>query len=117
VTISNGAAPALDITLSGVPASIPKRDEFTARATVTNTGGSAASGYSVVISFNPSGSMSRQSPSNSSQSLPAVAAGGSQSVSWVVKAENEGPATLTMTLKNSSGQTVDTVSQSITITN
>ncbi len=112
-----GGAPALDITLGGVPATIPRGPFFTATASVANAGGSSASGYTVLVSFTPSNALKLENPKNSTQSLPTVAAGGSQSVSWLIRAENAASATLTMTLRNSSGQTVDTVSQTFTITN
>ena len=117
VTVSNGSAPVLDITLSGVPTSIARGQTFTATATVTNTGGSAASGYTVLASFTPSDSLRLENPQNSSQSLATVAAGGAGSVAWQIKADRSGSTTLTMTLRNSSGVTVDTVSRTLTITN
>jgi len=69
-----------------------------------------------LVSFTPSDSMRLENPQNSSQSLPTVAPGGSQNVSWLIRADREANATLTFTLRNSSGTTVDTVSRAITIT-
>lgn len=59
VTVSNGSAtpPILDIASSGVPATIRRGQTFTARGTVANTGGAAASGYTVLVSFTPTDSM------------------------------------------------------------
>jgi len=37
-------------------------------------------------------------------------------VTWQIRADNAGSATLTMTLRNSGGTTVDTASKTLTIT-
>jgi hypothetical protein len=116
VTVNNGSPPVLDITLSGVPASIRRGQFLTGTGTVANTGGTAASGYTVLVSFTPADSMRLESPQSSSQSVAAVAAGGTQSVSWQIRADRAASATLTMTLRNSSGATVDAASQAISIT-
>jgi hypothetical protein len=58
-----------------------------------------------------------QNPTATSQSVPTVAAGGSQSVAWQMRADNAGTATVTMTLRDATGATVRTVSQAITIAN
>jgi Bacterial Ig domain len=116
VTVSNGSAPVLDLTLSGVPASIRRGQFFTATGRVANTGGASASGYTVLVTFTPADSMRLESPQGSSQSLATVAAGGTQSVSWQIRADRAASATLTMTLRSSSGATVDTASHAITIT-
>jgi len=113
-----GGSPAVTaITLSGVPASIARGQSFTATATVSNTGGSAATGLSVVVSFSPSDAIRVNSPQNATQSVATVAAGGSQNVSWQLRADRAGSTTVTMTLKNASGTTVGTVSRTLTITN
>jgi hypothetical protein len=117
VTVNNGAPAALDITLSGVPNSIPPGQFFTATASVANTGGAAATGYSVLVNWTPSNAMRLDNPQNSTQSVASIPAGGSQGVSWRMRADNQATATLTMTLRNASGQTVDTVSKTFTITN
>jgi hypothetical protein len=118
VTVNNGSPPpaALDLTLSGVPSSIRRGQTFTSTGTVANTGGASASGYTALISFSPTDSMRRESPESSTQSVPTVAAGGTQAVSWQIRADRTGSATLTMTLRNSSGVTVDTASKTLTIT-
>jgi hypothetical protein len=119
VTVSNAApAPAsLDLAMTGVPATIRRGQRFTVTATATNTGTSSASGYSVAIAFSPSDAMRRENPSGTSQSLAAIAAGSSRSVSWQIRADRSGSATLTMTLRDASGATVRTVSQAVVITN
>ena len=111
------SAPTLDLALSGVPASIARGQFFTASGTVVNTGGSAASGYSVNITFTPTDSMRLESPQSATQALPTVAAGGSQAVSWQMRADNTATATVTMKLLAPGGATVDTASKAITITN
>jgi hypothetical protein len=116
VTVNNGSPPVLDITLSGVPSSIRRGQFFTATGTVANTGGTAASGYTMLVSFTPTDSMRLESPQSSTQSVATVAAGGTQSVSWQIRADRAASATLTMTLRSSSGATVDTASHAITIT-
>ncbi len=116
VTVNNGSPPVLDITMSGVPTTIRRGQFFTATGSVANTGGASASGHTVLVSFTPSNSMRLESPQSSTQSLPTVAPGGSQNVSWLIRADNTATATLTMTLRNASGQTVDTVSRTFTIT-
>jgi hypothetical protein len=110
------SAPTLDVQLTGVPASIRRGEFFTATATVTNTGGSAATGYSVRASFTPTDSMRLENPQSATQTLPSVPAGGSQSVSWLIRADRTASATLTMTLLAPGGTTVDTASKSLTIT-
>ncbi|HKB10443.1 MAG TPA: hypothetical protein VKD69_07310 [Vicinamibacterales bacterium] len=112
-----GTPPAVDLSLAGVPASVARGRTFTATATVANTGGTSAAGYSVVVSFSPAGSLRLQAPTASTQSVPTVAAGSSASVSWQIRGNTAGNATLTMTLKDSSGATVKQVQQAITITN
>ncbi|HYR87414.1 MAG TPA: hypothetical protein VE422_25245 [Terriglobia bacterium] len=115
--VNNGSPPALDLTLSGVPSSVRRGLSFTATGTVANTGATAGSGYTVLIGFNPADSARLQGPQRSTQSVPAVPAGGTQAVSWQIRADRAGPATLTMTLQNSSGVTVGTASQAFTILN
>jgi len=117
VTVNNGTTAAPTLTLSGVPTSIRRGQTFTATATVTNSGAVAASGFSVRVSFTPSNSLRLQNPTSTTQSVPTVAPGGSQSVAWQMRADNAGTATLTMTLRDAGGATVRTVSQTITITN
>lgn len=92
------------------------RPDLTATATVTKSGASAASGFSVRVSFTPSGALRLQNPTTTSQSVPTVAAGGSQGA-WQMRADNSGTAVLTMTLRDAGGAIVRTVSQAITITN
>ena len=115
VTVNNGTTTAPTLTLSGVPATIRRGQTFTATATVTNNGAAAASGFSVRVSFTPSSAMRLQSPTTTTQSVPTVAAGGSQSVAWQMRTDNAGTATLTMTLRDAGGATVRTASQTITI--
>src|SRR5262249_38594623 len=112
-----GTAAAVDIALSGVPASIRRGQTFTATATVTNSGTATASGYSVVVSLTPSGAMRLQSPTSSTQSVAALAPSGSKGVSWQIRGNNTASATVTMTLRDPSGATVKTVSSAIRITN
>jgi hypothetical protein len=109
-------AVALDITLTGVPASIPRGDFFTATATVTNTGSGSASGYSVRATFTPTDSMRLENPQTATQTLPAVPPGESRSVAWLIRADKAATATLTMTLLAPGGATVDTASRTVTIT-
>jgi hypothetical protein len=115
---AGGTSPAaVDLALSGVPATIRRGQTFTATATVSNAGGASASGYSVVVSFSPSGSMRLQSPSSASQSVVAVPAHGSKAVAWQLRADKAAAASVTMTLRDASGATVKTVRQSIAVTN
>ena len=110
------SAATLDITVSGVPASIPRGQFFTATATVTNSGSSAATGYTVRDTFTPTDSMRLENPQTATQTLPAIPAGGSQTVSWQMRADRAASATLTMTLLAPGGATVDTASRTFTIT-
>jgi hypothetical protein len=116
VTVNNAPPPVLDITLSGVPPSIRRGQFFTATGTVSNTGSTTATGHTVLISFTPSDSLRLENPQSSSQSVAPVEAGTTENVAWSIRAERTASATLTMTLRNASGATVDTVSQVITIT-
>ena len=117
-TPGGGTSPAaVDLVLSGVPATIRRGQAFTATATVSNTGGASASGYSVAISFSPSDAMRLQSPSSASQSVATVQAGASKAVAWQMRADKAAAASVTMTLRDASGATVRTVRQSIAVTN
>ena len=100
-----------------MPTSVSRGQTFTATATVTNNAATAASGFSVRVSFTPSNMLRLQNPTATSQSVPTVAPGGSQNVAWQIRATNAGTATLTMTLLDAGGATVRTVSQPITIAN
>ena len=114
-TVGGGSPAAVVLSLSGVPATISRGQSFTATATVANTGGAAVSGLSVVVSFTPSDALQLRSPQGSTQSVATVAAGGSQSVAWQMRAERTGTATVVMTLRNSSGATLATASRTLTI--
>jgi hypothetical protein len=114
---STAPPPALAIALSGVPASIRRGQSFTATATVTNSGGSAATGSTVVVSFTPSNALRLTSPTSSSQSTGTVAAGGTKTVSWQMRADSASTATVKMTLKSAAGATLGTASKTVTITN
>jgi hypothetical protein len=103
------------IALSGVPATIFRGQEFTATATVTNGGGSAATGLTVVVSFTPSSALRLRSPSGSSQSAGTIAAGATKTVAWQMRAESAGTATVTMTLRSSTGVTLGTATRTVTI--
>src|SRR4051812_24697726 len=105
------------IALSGVPATVVRGQEFTATATVTNGGGSAATGLTVVVSFTPSSALRLRSPTGSTQSAGTVAAGGTKTVAWQMRAESAGTATVTMTLRSSAGVTLGTATRTVTITN
>ena len=109
-------ATALDLALSGVPATIRRGQFFTATGTVTNTGGSSATGYSVRVTFTPTDSMRLENPQTNTQTLPTIAPGGTQAVSWQIRADRTATATLTMTLRDPGGATVDTASRTFTIT-
>jgi hypothetical protein len=117
VTVDNGAAPVVTFTSSGVPASIARGQPFTATATVNNTGTTAASGLSVVIAFTPTDSMRLESPQNATQAVATAAAGGTQNVAWLLRADRAATATLTLTLRNAAGATVATRIHTITINN
>jgi hypothetical protein len=110
-------AAAVDIALNGVPASIRRGQTFTATGAVSYTGGTSANGYSVLIAFNPSNAIRLQSPQSTTQSVAAIAAGGSRNISWQLRADRSGSATVTMTLRDASGAAVRTVSRTVTITN
>jgi hypothetical protein len=111
-----GAA-AVDIALSGVPATIRRGQTFTATATVTNGGSASASGYSVAVSVTPADAMKLQTPTNATQPVATVVSHGSQAVSWQIRGEKAKAATITMTLRDASGATIKTVQQAITVTN
>ena len=116
VTVDNSTPPApeLSLSLSGVPASIDRGDEFTARSTVTNTGAATATGLTVTVSWSP-GQMLRLENPTPSQSVGSVATGSSSNVSWLFRGDKEGSGTITVTLEDSGGATVDVITQSITV--
>jgi hypothetical protein len=105
------------IDLSGVPATIRRGQSFTATATVTNGGGSAATGSTVVISFTPTNALRLTNPTSSTQPTGTVAAGGTKTVAWQMRANNAATATVTMTLRSSAGVTLGTATRTVTITN
>ena len=117
VTVDNSALPApeLSLSVSGVPANINRGDEFTATATVTNTGGATASGATVTVTWSPGQMLRLENPRNPTQSVASVAPGGSSSVSWLMQGDKEGSGTITFMLEDSGGATVDVVTQSITV--
>src|SRR5262249_1077855 len=116
VAVDNGtvtpAAPHL--TLAGVPASLARGQTFTAPGTITNAGGSAANGYTVLIAFTPSTAMRLQSPQVSTQTVATVAVGGSQTVSWQLRTDNTASSTITMTLRDPSGAVVESARKPLT---
>jgi|GEM_PF-1516675 len=117
VTVDNSAPPApeLNFSASGVPASIDRGDEFTTTATVTNTGGATATGLPVTVTWSPGQILRLENPRNPTQSVGSVAPGSSSSVSWLIRGDKEGSGTITFTLEDSGGSTVDVVTQSITV--
>src|SRR4051812_35250968 len=121
-TVTSASAPppppsGMSIALSGVPTTISRGQEFTATATVTNGGGSAASGLTVIVSFTPSSALRLRSPTGSTQSAGTIAAGGTKTVAWQMRAESAGTATVTMTLRSSAGVTLGAATRTVTITN
>jgi hypothetical protein len=117
VTVNNGAPPVTTLALTALPATVVRGQTFPATAAVSNGGGSSATGMSVAISFTPTTSMRLSSPQVASQSVPAVAAAGLQNVTWQLRADNAGVATVTMTLRDAGGALVATQSRQITINN
>jgi hypothetical protein len=116
-TPGGGTPAAVDLALSGVPATIRRGSTFTAKATVTNSGGASASGYSVVVSLSPSDAMRLQSPTSATQSLATIAANSSKSVSWQIRGDKAEAASITMTLRDANGATIKTIRQNIAVTN
>jgi CARDB len=110
-----GTAPAVDVALSGVPATVRRGQTFTATATVTNSGTAAASGYSVVLSVSPSDAVRLQT--SATQSVATIAAPGSRTVSWQIRGDKAEGATVTIKLRDASGATIRTVSRTFTVTN
>jgi hypothetical protein len=117
VIASNGGGTVPGVVISGVPATIRRGQTFTATATVTNSGSSNASGYSVLVGFTPADSLRLDSPRTTTQSLPVLSPGSSGSVGWQIRADRTASATLTMTLRDAGGAALRTVIQVITITN
>ena len=116
-TPGGGTPAAVDIALSGVPATIRRGSTFTASVRVTNSGGTSASGYSVVATISPSDAMRLQSPSSGTQAVATIAANSSKTVSWQIRGNKAEAASITMTLRDASGATIKTIRQNITVTN
>src|SRR3954453_17453208 len=121
-TVTSASAPppppsGMTIALSGVPTTIGRGQEFSATAIVTNAGGSAATGLTVIVSFTPSSALRLRSPTGSTQSAGTIAAGGTKTVAWQMRAESAGTATVTMTLRSSAGVTLGAATRTVTITN
>jgi hypothetical protein len=119
VTVTPASIPpsGMAIDLGGVPATIRRGQSFTATATVTNGGGSAATGSTVVVSFTPTNALRLTNPTSSMQPTGTVAAGGTKTVAWQMRANNAATATVTMTLRSAAGVTLGTVSRTVKITN
>ncbi|MDT4972078.1 MAG: hypothetical protein QOG22_2221, partial [Pseudonocardiales bacterium] len=117
VTPASTPPSGMAIDLSGVPATIRRGQSFTATATVTNGGGSAATGSTVVISFTPTNALRLTNPTSSTQPTGTVTAGGTKTVAWQMRANNAATATVTMTLRSSAGVTLGTATRTVTITN
>ncbi len=117
VSVDNSAPPAAELSLSvsGVAASINRGFEFTATETVTNAGGTTAAGLTVTVTWSPGRILQLENPQNRTQSIGSVTAGGSSNVSWLIKGDKQGSGTITFTLRDSDGVTVDAVTQSITV--
>jgi hypothetical protein len=60
--------------------------------------------------------MRLESPQTATQTVPTVPAGGSQTVSWQMRADKAASATVTMKLIDAGGATVDTATAPMTIT-
>jgi len=56
-----------------------------------------------------------QNPENPTHSVASVAPGESVSVSWLIQGDKEGSGTITLTLQDSGGATVDVVTQLIAV--
>ena len=83
--------------------------------TVTNTGGATATGLTVTITWSPGQMLRLEEPQDPTQSVASVGPGGSSSVSWLIRGDKEGSGTITLTLKDSGGATLEVVTQSITV--
>jgi len=97
--------PVLSLSVSA-PASADRGDEFTVSATIGNGGGSAASGLTATLSWTPSGDLRLRSGS-ATQSVATISAGGSASVNWTMRGENEGTVDITVTISDGSGTVVE----------
>jgi hypothetical protein len=117
VTPASTPPSGMAIDLSGVPATIRRGQSFTATATVTNGGGSAATGSTVVISFTPTNALRLTNPTSSTQPTGTITAGGAKTVAWQMRANNASTARVTMTLRSSAGVTLGTATRTVTITN
>ncbi len=107
VTVSGPPPPpVLGITLTGFPATASRGTQFTGSAIVTNTGGSDAAGLVANLSWTPGNTLKFEA-GGANQNVPTVAAGGSQTVGWELKADKESPqVTITATLRDASGTVV-----------
>ncbi|KGJ91586.1 Ig-like domain-containing protein [Thalassotalea sp. ND16A] len=117
VTVDNSVPQpeVLSLSVSGVAASINRGDEFRATETVTNAGGTTAAGLTVTVTWSPLRILQLENPPNQTQSIGSVAAGGSSNVSWLIQGDKQGSGTITFTLNDSDGATVDVITQSITV--
>jgi len=97
--------PVLSLSVSA-PASADRGDEFTVSATIGNGGGSAASGLTATLSWTPSGDL-RLRGGSATQSVATISAGGSASVNWTMRGENEGTVDITVTISDGSGTVVE----------
>ncbi|MFQ5973312.1 MAG: CARDB domain-containing protein [Alphaproteobacteria bacterium] len=95
------------------PSSTNRGNRFTVSATVSNSGGGVASGYSVRLDWSPSGSADLES--TRTQSLPDLAAGDSANRSWTMEADEQGTLNLTVTLRDNLNNVILTRNASLTI--
>ncbi len=99
VTVDNGPPPETEITivLSGVPPLLQRGDLFTVTALVSNIGATTASGLTVTVGWTGRTAKAKN-PRDTSQALADLEPNASTTVPWLLKADREGPTTITMTI-------------------
>ncbi len=105
---------AVGIILSA-PTSVPWGTKFTATATVSNAGSILVNVLVVTVEWRPTQAFKNEIPRSTTLAIGELGPGLNTMVSWVRKADKEGIATLTMLLRDSTGDMVDQSSQEVTI--
>ena len=93
-----GGDPVLTMTSSATPTSLERGSTFTVTANLDNVGDVGATGLSATLDWSPA-NRARLQDSSQTQSI-SVPARTSGTVSWNLRADNEGVATMTVTATN-----------------
>lgn len=105
----------IQLTVSA-PSSATNGNEFTVTATIVNNGNSDVVNLSVNLTWSPSGSV-RLRNGAATQSVSTLSSGQSTTLTWTLRAEENGTTTLSGTVRDANQQQLENDSTNISITN